>query len=84
MKVGPEPELSVAIFRYVPKTKNANEFNRKLIEAIQNDGRIFLSSTNINGVFWIRIAVVQFRTHLEQINLLLDIIKKTIQEENFN
>lgn len=83
-EVGPEPELSVAIFRYVPKTKNANEFNRKLIEAIQNDGRIFLSSTNINGVFWIRIAVVQFRTHLEQINLLLDIIKKTIQEENFN
>ncbi|MFD1613516.1 pyridoxal phosphate-dependent decarboxylase family protein [Gelatiniphilus marinus] len=80
-EVGPEPELSVAIFRYVPKAGNANEFNRKLIEAIQNDGRIFLSSTNINDVFWIRIAVVQFRTHLEQIDLLLDIIKKIINEE---
>jgi len=75
-EVGPKPELSVAIFRYVPKDKNANLFNKELIEAIQNDGRIFLSSTNINNVFWIRIAIVQFRTHLEQIDLLLDIIKK--------
>ena len=77
-EVGPEPELSIAIFRYVPKDKDANLFNRELIEAIQEDGRIFLSSTNINDVFWIRIAVVQFRTHLEQIDLLLSIIKKYI------
>tara|TARA_R110001583_G_scaffold138601_1_gene290353 strand:- start:205949 stop:207391 length:1443 start_codon:yes stop_codon:yes gene_type:complete len=77
-EVGPEPELSVAIFRYVPKDKNADLFNIELIEAIQNDGRIFLSSTNINNVFWIRIAVVQFRTHLEQIDLLLDIIKEHV------
>ncbi|MCK0160015.1 pyridoxal phosphate-dependent decarboxylase family protein [Allomuricauda sp. F6463D] len=79
-EVGPEPELSVAIFRYVPKDGDANEFNSALIEAIQNDGRIFLSSTNINNVFWIRIAVVQFRTHLEQVDLLLDIIKKYIDD----
>lgn len=85
-EVGPEPELSVTIFRYVPKHKDANLFNRELIEAIQNDGRVFLSSTNINNVFWIRIAIVQFRTHLEHINLVLDIIKKylnhTITELN--
>ncbi|MBF8149398.1 aminotransferase class V-fold PLP-dependent enzyme [Winogradskyella sp. F6397] len=79
-EVGPEPELSVAIFRYVPKDGDANVFNRELIEAIQTDGRIFLSSTNINNVFWIRIAIVQFRTHLEQIDLLLDIIKKYIDD----
>ncbi|WOD43686.1 pyridoxal phosphate-dependent decarboxylase family protein [Hwangdonia lutea] len=78
-EVGPEPELSVAIFRYVPKDKNADAFNRKLLKAIQNDGRIFLSSTNIHGVFWIRVAVVQFRTHLEHIELLLEIIKKHVK-----
>ena len=80
-EVGPEPDLSVAIFRYVSKNEDANLFNKNLIEAIQNDGRIFLSSTSINNVFWIRIAVVQFRTHLEQIDLLLDIIKKHIKSE---
>jgi glutamate/tyrosine decarboxylase-like PLP-dependent enzyme len=79
-EVGPEPELSIAIFRYVPTDKNADSFNKKLIQAIQKDGRIFLTSTNINGVFWIRIAIVSFRTHLAQIELLLDIIKENVRE----
>ena len=79
-EVGPEPELSVAIFRYVPEDSDPDSFNKKLIQAILKDGRIFLSSTNINGVFWIRVAVVSFRTHLEQIELLLDIIKENVQE----
>lgn len=79
-EVGPEPELSVAIFRFVPSEGNADSFNKKLIQAIQKDGRIFLSSTNINDVFWIRIAVVSFRTHLVHIELLLDIIKESIRE----
>jgi glutamate/tyrosine decarboxylase-like PLP-dependent enzyme len=79
-EVGPEPELSVAIFRFVPSEGNANLLNKKLIQAIQKDGRIFLSSTNINDVFWIRIAVVSFRTHLAHIELLLDIIKESIKE----
>lgn len=77
-EVGPQPELSVAIFRYIPEDKDANSFNKKLILAIQKDGRIFLSSTNIKGVFWIRIAVVSFRTHLAQIELLLEIIKENV------
>ncbi|MFT7052137.1 MAG: aromatic-L-amino-acid decarboxylase [Psychroserpens sp.] len=79
-EVGPEPELSIAIFRYIPTDKNADSFNKKLIKAIQNDGRIFLSSTTINGTFWIRIAVVSFRTHLVQIELLLDIIKANVRK----
>lgn len=81
-EVGPEPELSVAMFRYSTQKGDANEFNAKLIKAIQNDGRIFLSSTTINGVFWIRVAVVIFRTHLKQIDLLLEIIKEKIVELN--
>lgn len=77
-EVGPEPELSVAMFRYIPNEGDPNIFNSKLIKAIQNDGRIFLSSTTIAGVFWIRVAVVIFRTHIEQIELLLDIIKEKV------
>lgn len=78
-EVGPYPELSIAIFRYIPTDGNANFFNEELIKAIQKDGRIFLSSTNINSVFWIRIAVVSFRTHLFQIELLLKIIKENVK-----
>ena len=79
-KVGPEPDLSVAIFRYIPEDEDANSFNKKLIQAIQKDGRIFLSSTTIKGIFWIRVAVVIFRTHLEQIDLLLKIINEKVGE----
>lgn len=79
-ELGPEPELSVAMFRYVPVQEEANAFNKKLIQAIQKDGRIFLSSTTVNGVFWIRVAVVIFRTHLEEIDLLLKIIQEKVKE----
>jgi glutamate/tyrosine decarboxylase-like PLP-dependent enzyme len=79
-KVGPDPDLSVAIFRYQPDQGDANSFNKKLIKAIQNDGRVFLSSTTIDGVYWIRVAVLIFRTHLKQLDLLLDIIKKEVAE----
>lgn len=75
-EVGPEPDLSVAIFRHVPNNRDANPFNEKLIKAIQDDGRIFLSSTTIDGIFWIRVAVLIFRTHLKQVDLLLEIIQK--------
>jgi len=78
--VGPDPQLSVAIFRYLPKGEEANHFNQKLINLMQEDGRIFLSSTTINGIFWIRVAVVVFRTHKEQIDLLLLILKEQIDK----
>ncbi len=79
-ETGPEPELSVTMFRYIPTNEDANSFNKKLIQAIQKDGRIFLSSTTVNGIFWIRVAVVIFRTHLEQMDLLLKIIKENVEE----
>lgn len=75
-EVGPEPDISIAVFRYVPKSGEANAFNEKLIKAIQDDGRIFLSSTTIHGVFWIRVAVVVFRTHKTKVDLLLEIVKE--------
>ncbi|MFQ5675876.1 MAG: pyridoxal phosphate-dependent decarboxylase family protein, partial [bacterium] len=44
-EVGPAPDLTVAIFRYLPKHGDANAFNQKLVQEIHRDGRIFLSST---------------------------------------
>ncbi|WP_155207327.1 pyridoxal phosphate-dependent decarboxylase family protein [Xanthovirga aplysinae] len=75
-EIGPGPDLSIGIFRYVPKNQDANKFNQWLLEEILEDGRIFLSSTTIDGVFWIRVAVLSFRAHLKQIDLALKIIKE--------
>jgi glutamate/tyrosine decarboxylase-like PLP-dependent enzyme len=78
--VGPPPDLSVVMFRYHPRRGNANEFNQKLIQAIQHDGRIFLSSTKINGEVFLRMAILGFRTHLETIELALEILRQKAKE----
>lgn len=79
-EVGPEPELSVAFFRYIPETGDANEFNKKLINEIHRDGRVFLSSTHINGTVYLRLAVLNFRTHKEEVDLILSVLREKIQE----
>ncbi len=77
-EVGPEPELSVAIYRYLPKRGDANSFNAKIVKLVREDGRVFLSSTTIDGVFWIRIAILCFRSHLNTIDLCLQILKEKV------
>jgi aromatic-L-amino-acid decarboxylase len=75
-ETGPEPSLSVTYFRYPGKEKN--EINKKLVEKLHEDGRIFFSSTILNGAVWIRCAILSFRTHLEQVELGLRIIKESL------
>lgn len=75
-EVGPYPELSVCMYRYKPAEGAANAFNAKLLEFVQKDGRIFVSSTTINGVYWLRVAILCFRTHLKEVDLLLDIYRE--------
>lgn len=78
IEVGPEPELSILFFRYVPDSGDPNDFNKRLVDYIHRDGRIFLSSTHINETIYVRIAPLNFRTHLEEVELMLDIIKEAI------
>lgn len=78
IEVGPEPELSILFFRYIPDSGAANEFNKKLVDFIHRDGRVFLSSTHINGTVYLRLAVLHFRTHLEEIDLILSVIREGI------
>jgi len=77
-EVGPYPDLSVVTYRYIPKNGNADEFNEKLVKAVQNDGRVFISSTMLDGKFTLRLAVLSFRTHLATIDLLLKILKEKV------
>lgn len=83
-EVGPVPDLSITMFRYLPKDSDANAFNEKLIKAIKDDGRIFLSSTTIHGKFWIRVAIVVFRTHQSKVDLLLEIVKEKVAKLSAN
>jgi glutamate/tyrosine decarboxylase-like PLP-dependent enzyme len=77
-EVGPEPELSVVTYRYIPKNGDPNEFNKRLVEEVQKDGRVFISSTLLNGNFTLRAAILAFRTHLETIDTLLEVLKEKV------
>lgn len=77
-EVGPEPELSVCTYRWIPKKGYANEFNKKLLEEVVKDGRVFISSTLLGDKFVLRLACLAFRTHLTTIDTLLKVLKEKV------
>ncbi|MDH3222791.1 MAG: aminotransferase class V-fold PLP-dependent enzyme [Gemmatimonadota bacterium] len=81
MELGPDPELSVCLFRHVPPGKDADPVNARLIEAVQTDGRVFMSSTHVNGSHWLRLAALAFRTHKSTIDQALDVLRELVEEE---
>jgi len=79
-EMGPYPELSVVTFRFVPAQGDANIFNERLVEAVRADGKVFISSTRINGKFVLRLAVLNFRTHLDRVDYVLGLLKRKARE----
>jgi len=72
-ETGPEPDLSVVIFR-LPGDRDNSE-NQIFLKELHKNGKVFFSSTMINGTLWIRCAVVSFRTHLREIMEALQMIR---------
>ncbi len=69
-----EPELSVIPFRFRPQRGDVDEFNRKLLKNINGTKKLFLSSTLLRGEFAIRVCILSFRTHMEQVEEAYEII----------
>lgn len=88
-ETGPFPELSVMIYRYVPARLKGNiaainEYNAKILKSVNADGKVFISSTSLNGEYWLRLAVLSFRTHRTHIDYLLQLLKKIVEEEQLS
>jgi len=79
-ELGPYPELSVVTFRYLPDQGDVNLFNERLLEAVHLDGRVFISSTLIDGKFTLRLAVLHFRSHIDRVDYLLALLKRKVLE----
>ena len=68
-----EPVLSILAFACRAETEaDANRRSRAVIAAINARGRVMLTGTMLGGRFAIRVAVVSYRTHEEQIGFLLE------------
>lgn len=74
-----EPELSVVTYRYVTSGPEQDEFNRQLLTEVINDGRVFISSTMLNGKFTLRFACLSFRTHLATVDTLLAVLREAVE-----
>ena len=80
-EMGPYPDLSVASYRFIPKTGDANAFNKRMMEEMVKDGRVFISSTMLEDRFMLRLAVLSFRTHLSTINILLEQLREKTKDK---
>ena len=77
-ETGSYPDLSIVTFRYRAAGINANDFNKHLMEAIHHDGKVFITSTRLDGKLTLRLAVLNFRTHLDTIDYLLELLQKSV------
>jgi aromatic-L-amino-acid decarboxylase len=73
-------DLTVVAFRYRPRSGDAEEFNRRLLERINASKRVFLSSTMIEDRFVLRVCIVSFRTHRDRVLEAIDIIRTSAAE----
>ena len=68
-----EPELTVVAFRLRDRDDDAN---RRLLETINASGRVFLSSTIVDGRFTLRACIVSHRTHRDRVEECVEIVRR--------
>jgi glutamate/tyrosine decarboxylase-like PLP-dependent enzyme len=75
-------ELSIFCFRYVPAQLRGelpeaiDAFNERLLVALQRDGSSYLSNATLNGRFALRGCVLNYRTTLRDMEILLDDLRR--------
>ena len=69
-------------FRYAPpNAADVDALNRKLLEIVQSEGKVFLTGTELDGRFALRACIVNFRTTEADLDLLLDVIAEAGQRK---
>ena len=84
--LGPQ-SLSIVCFRYVPPSlgdekERINAFNERILERVQLGGEAFITGTNIDGIFWMRACIVNYRTTTAHIDALVELILRLAREES--
>ena len=76
--------LSIASFRYVPRAGPQDSsrgewldaLNTELLDRLQRGGEAFVSNAVINGCFWLRACIVNFRTEAADIDALVQLVER--------
>lgn len=74
--------LSITCFRYAPpRVRDLDALNRQLLERIQREGHVFLTSTELDGRLVLRACVANFRTTEADLDRLLEVVVEAGQHE---
>lgn len=74
--------LSISCFRYNGNLTDRDEIiklNRKLIPALEKDGRVFITGTTIKGEFVLRACLINHRKSRKSVDYLLEVISEVGQ-----
>lgn len=79
-----EPQsLSIVCFRFAPATlrhdvEAVNSLNKRILEKLQLGGEVFISSTVIDGKFWLRACIINPRAGQEDMKKIVDVVKSSV------
>jgi len=72
--------LSVTCFRYAPPgVSDLDALNRQLVQIVQQEGQIFITTTELGGRLALRACVVNFRTTESDLDTLLNVLAEAGQ-----
>lgn len=70
-----QPQLSVIAFRLRGEGTEGDALNQDLQRRVNARGRVFLSSTRLDGRYVIRLCVLSFRTHMDRVRDAVEAIR---------
>jgi aromatic-L-amino-acid/L-tryptophan decarboxylase len=71
-----EPALSIVPFRRVPFRGDPDAHNRRLVGALQRDGRVYVTGAVVDGRWCLRPCMVNYRTTADDAHALVDIVRE--------
>jgi len=87
IEVGPWPQLTIVLFRFtLPSPEGAdhnnenetnareNKVNKLIVSRVLENGFAYLTTIDASGFTWIRVAILSFRSHREEIDLVVKLI----------
>jgi len=79
LEIVAEPQLSIVVFRLRRAgfdQQATNALNKQLLAEINAPRRVYLTPTELNGNFVIRICVLSFRTHLDRMQECVELLRQ--------
>ena len=73
LEMGPSPQLTCIAFRVKkrPSDSDPEKRTREVLKNVVSRGRIYLNSTRLDGQLYIRLCILNFRTHLGDLKELI-------------